>query len=133
MPAPMRTQLVVADEDVSAGDVGAEIVAELARHLLPQVVGHEASGARAELGRHLTAQWGRPLAPKGRQVDTEFVRVPESAEEVNPDAAHRLVQSLQPFDSKNLSLFRIVTTTWPELLPLSMIEPMPSPPVRRAQ
>ena len=45
----------------------------------------------------------------------------------------RLVQSLQPLLMKNLSDFLMVTTAWPAVLSLAMIDPSSSPPVERSQ
>ena len=46
--------------------------------------------------------------------------------------AYRLAQSLQPLVSKNLSVFLIVTTIWPDVLPLAMMSENPPLPLRRA-
>lgn len=46
---------------------------------------------------------------------------------------HRLVQSLQPLDSKNLSEALIVTSDCPAELLLAMMSSKPSLPLSRAQ
>lgn len=67
-----------------------------------------------------------------------WIKVTEEPAACGPSArtrqpGQRWVQSLHPLLMKNLSDFLIVTTAWPEVLSLAMIDPSSSPPVDRSQ